>query len=84
MPATPQPPPDMDRLRWQCRRGMLELDEILLRYLEGPFLQASVEEQEAFRQLLAVEDPVLNGWLLLGDVGGDQALAAAVMRVRGG
>lgn len=63
---------------------MLELDEILLRYLEERFVQSSPEDQQSFQQLLAVEDPVLNEWLLLdhADEAGD--LAGIVERVRGG
>lgn len=84
MPETTNIPPDMDRLRWQCRRGMLELDEILLRYLEGRFVQSSPEDQQRFRQLLAVEDPVLNEWLLMAHTDGAGDLAGIVERVRGG
>jgi len=76
-------PPDMNRLRWQCRRGMLELDEILLRYLEHGFVTSPPDLQAQFRRLLAVEDPVLNEWLLLGTVPDEVGLAAIVRRVRG-
>jgi len=82
MPENNNIPPDMDRLRWQCRRGMLELDEILLRYLEERFPQSSAEEQAQFRRLLDVEDPVLNEWLLLGDFPGDQSIDNIIQRVR--
>jgi len=82
MPENNNIPPDMDRLRWQCRRGMLELDEILLRYLEERFVQSSEEEQGQFRRLLDVEDPVLNEWLLLGHSPGDRAIDNIIQRVR--
>ena len=59
MNSSAQHPEDLHRLRWQCRRGMLELDEILLRYLEERFPMASADEQAQFRQLLAIEDPAL-------------------------
>lgn len=75
-------PPDMDRLRWQCRRGMLELDEILLRYLEQRFASAPPEEQSQFRRLLDVEDPVLNEWLLLGRSPAEGSLGMIVSKVR--
>jgi antitoxin CptB len=75
-------PPDMNHLRWQCRRGMLELDVILLRYLEEQFPSAPPDEQAQFRRLLQVEDPVLNEWLLLGSVPSDQTLADIVGQVR--
>lgn len=75
-------PSDTARLRWQCRRGMLELDVILSRYLETRFPEASEQEQAQFRALLEVEDPVLNKWLILGDIPADDPLAAIARRVR--
>lgn len=82
MASTVQQPPDMDRLRWQCRRGMLELDEILRRYLEHGFCSSSTERQEQFRKLLEIEDPVLNEWLLLGRIPPEHELAGVARRVR--
>ena len=39
-------------LRWQCRRGMRELDELLARYLQTFYEQATEAEKSAFRELL--------------------------------
>ena len=44
------------RLRWQCRRGMLELDELLQSYLDRSYADADANEQEAFRALLTLSD----------------------------
>lgn len=74
--------PEFNRLRWQCRRGMLELDEILMRYLEHQYPVVDSEQQQAFVELLAVEDPVLNRWLILGEKP-DASLAVIVRAVRG-
>ncbi len=52
------------QLRWQCRRGMRELDELLLGYLEHHYEQAAGTEKVAFRSLLALSDPELVGYLL--------------------
>jgi antitoxin CptB len=52
------------RLRWQCRRGMRELDELLIRYLETRYPGASDEEKTAFQAVLELPDPELNGYLL--------------------
>ncbi len=60
-------PETLHRLRWQCRRGMLELDEILLAYVENRYPEAPEAEQTAFRELLTREDPLLQRWLLLGE-----------------
>ncbi len=52
------------QLRWQCRRGMRELDELLLGYLEDHYEKAGETEKVAFRSLLALSDPELVGYLL--------------------
>jgi len=52
------------RLRWQCRRGMRELDELLLDYLATRFEVAPAEEKAAFEALLELPDPELLGYLL--------------------
>lgn len=52
------------RLRWQCRRGMRELDELLLGYLDGRYAQAGDSEKSAFRKLLDLSDPELMTYLL--------------------
>lgn len=49
------------RLRWECRRGMLELDIVLARFLEREFARLSPQEVEAFRGLLAYPDTELWG-----------------------
>lgn len=52
------------RLRWQCRRGMRELDELLLIYLNERYPIADDDEKAAFQAVLALADPELNGYLL--------------------
>ena len=47
---------DLDRVRWQCRRGLLELDLVLARFLEHQFATLSAGEQEAFKRLLHYSD----------------------------
>jgi len=55
---------EVSRLRWQCRRGMRELDELLLRYLEARYPLADDDEKAAFQAVLELPDPELNGYLL--------------------
>ena len=73
---------ELARLRWQCRRGMLELDEILDAYVRNRYLKAGAEEQDAFRRLLDHQDPELQQWLLLGAQPVDKGLAALVRVLR--
>jgi antitoxin CptB len=57
-------PGELGKLRWRCRRGMLELDVLLVRYLDEHFRSASNAEQEAFRQLLETQDTILYTYCL--------------------
>ena len=52
-----------NRLRWHCRRGMLENDILLERFMERYGEELEGERLEAFRRLLAHSDGDL--WDLL-------------------
>jgi antitoxin CptB len=46
-------------LRWRCRRGMRELDQLLERWLDRRWEHASEAERGVFRRVLQVEDDKL-------------------------
>ena len=74
---------ELGRLRWRCRRGMRELDVLLVRYLEDRYPSAPPEDQEAFRALLNRQDPELYG-LVVGRLEPPPgALARVVAALRG-
>ncbi|MHA7840599.1 MAG: FAD assembly factor SdhE [Gammaproteobacteria bacterium] len=52
------------RIRWACRRGMLELDVLLLPFFEKSFASLTVTEQAGFVALLSESDQDLYNWLL--------------------
>ncbi len=54
----------MNRLRWMCRRGMLELDVILEKFLDQGYSDLSAAEKKIFIELLEMPDPVLYHWLI--------------------
>ncbi len=58
------PAEEQRRLAWQCRRGMLELDELLLTFLEKRYESLEPGLKGAFRNLLMERDPDLFQWLL--------------------
>jgi len=66
------------RLRWKCRRGMLELDLILLHFLDQHYAKLSAEQQVVFEQLLEFEDPLLQQWFMRQAEPQDKALAAMI------
>lgn len=49
----------LSQLRLRCRRGMLELDLIMERYLDRYYSTADYEEQTQFIALLELQDPEL-------------------------
>jgi antitoxin CptB len=53
----------LNRVRWRCRRGMLELDAWLAAYLEQAYPGLNAEDQARFELLLNAEDDDLYGWL---------------------
>ena len=72
--------PDAGRLRWRCRRGMKELDILLARYMDERFSTASAQEQEAFRGLLEIQDPVIYAYCL-GSERPPEHLAVLIERI---
>lgn len=50
-------------LRWQCRRGLLELDYVLENYLSNRFDTAPDREQAQFTRLLKQQDSDIQAWL---------------------
>jgi antitoxin CptB len=50
------------RLRWQCRRGMLELDFLLTRFLSDHYAALSAQQKQRFEVLLTESDPDLFAW----------------------
>jgi len=58
------PDPEQRRLAWRCRRGMKELDLLLVEYLQQHWLHARPDEQQSFAQILELPDPVLAAYLL--------------------
>lgn len=52
------------QLRWRCRRGTRELDCLLSHYLEQHYQHASAAQQQAFHDLLQLEDTQLQHYLL--------------------
>ncbi|MBM3347198.1 MAG: hypothetical protein FJY55_11980 [Betaproteobacteria bacterium] len=54
---------ELNRLRWNCRRGLLENDLVLERFLERHAESLEGERLAAFKSLLGLDDHAL--WSLL-------------------
>ena len=69
---------ELNRLRWRCRRGMLELDLLLLPFFDEVYRELSAERQQAFILLLEQEDPDLLQWFSRKSEPEDPSLQALV------
>lgn len=76
-------PPLKEQLRWQCRRGMLELDFVMERYLDDRFDTADAAEQALFADLLTAQDPELQAWILNGVKHSDAGYQDLINKIRG-
>ena len=54
---------ELDRVRWHCRRGMLELDLLLQRFVDRHLESLTADEMERFKAVLDLQDGDL--WQLL-------------------
>lgn len=55
---------NMSKLKWACRRGMLELDVLLGNFVNTGYSALSLEDKEQFVELLTHSDPELFDWLM--------------------
>jgi antitoxin CptB len=66
------------RLRWACRRGMLELDVLFMPFVEEAYDALSVEDKATFERLLVCQDPELFAWFMGHEICEDKELNAMV------
>jgi antitoxin CptB len=75
---------EIGKLRWRCRRGMRELDVLLTRYVDEEYRTAAPEQQEAFRRLLDMQDPLMHAFFLGRETPPDAVLASLIARIIAG
>ena len=66
------------RLRWACRRGMLELDVLFMPFVEEAYDDLSIENKAIFERLLECQDPELFAWFMGHEACEDKDLNAMV------
>lgn len=54
------------RIEWDCRRGMLELDKIIMPFYKNHFGDLSDKQKDVFIRLLAATDLQLFSWFFNG------------------
>ncbi len=73
---------DMARLQWRCRRGTLELDLMVSRFLKHAYQSAATRHQYAFRRLLEYPDDILIDLLTGKVLAEDRDIADVVEQIR--
>ena len=71
-----------NRLAWQCRRGMRELDELLHGFLDNRYAGLDPAQQAAFTALLEYPDAVLLELLMGRMRPADKEVADIVQEIR--
>ena len=52
------------KLKWACRRGMLELDVLFEPFVDEAYDALNEDQKFVFQRLLACEDPELFAWFM--------------------
>ena len=66
------------RLKWACRRGMLELDVLFMPFVDEAYDDLTSEQQLTFERLLTCQDPELFAWFMGHESCEDKALSDIV------
>lgn len=69
---------EIKRIYWASRRGMLELDLLLVPYADARLREMAEAEQEQFQRFLESEDTELFAWLLGREIPEDAEFAELV------
>ena len=70
------------KLYWRCRRGMLEVDELLLAFMDRGYDALNQHEHESFVRLLEDNDNELLEYLMGRTVPKDGDTAHVVNKIR--
>jgi antitoxin CptB len=71
----------LSEVKWHCRRGMRELDVLLMRYADRDYVKSGGEQQRAFERLLSLQDPEILALLTGRVVAEDIPLQDVVQRL---
>lgn len=73
---------DRERVFWHSRRGMLELDLVLVPFARSRYTQLDAADRQAYRDLLDCDDTDIFEWLINGETPPLADLARIVERIR--
>jgi len=70
------------RVYWHSRRGMLELDLVLMPFAENVYPTLDEEDRRCYRALLECEDADMFAWLVHGVEAADPDIDRIIRRIR--
>ena len=70
------------QLVWRCRRGTLELDLCLQRFLERGYDSLTATDKEAFARMIERSNDDLTAWLINGTEPDEEAFARLANSIR--
>ncbi|MFQ5754663.1 MAG: succinate dehydrogenase assembly factor 2 [Acidiferrobacterales bacterium] len=73
---------ELRRLRWRCRRGLLELDVMLQAFVDRAYISLAPSERVAFQRLLSEPDLVLLEYINGIQPVADEELRCIVRKIR--
>ena len=69
---------ELNRLRWRSRRGLLELDLLLLPFYDEMYSELEADQQQTFVDMLEEDDPDLLMWFSRKSVPENKQMAELV------
>ena len=73
---------ELSRVRWQCRRGMLELDALLGDFVERYYTELNPQQRECFHSVLDYPDQVLFDYFFGDSIPIDKDVADVIQWIR--
>ncbi|ATW44721.1 succinate dehydrogenase assembly factor 2 [Glaesserella parasuis] len=70
------------RIEWECRRGMRELDKMIMPFYQEHFDSLTAEQQYTFVEMLRYTDPELFRWFMNQDTPPTEALQEMVRLIQ--
>lgn len=70
------------KLEWECRRGMRELDKMIMPFYKNHFDNLTEKQQQAFVEMLSYTDPELFRWVMLQDPAPTQEISDLIEIIR--
>ncbi|AUI66622.1 MULTISPECIES: succinate dehydrogenase assembly factor 2 [Glaesserella] len=70
------------KIEWECRRGMRELDKMIMPFYQAHFDNLTETEQQTFVEMLGYTDPELFRWFMNQETAPTEALQAMVKLIQ--